>query len=257
MSLILEALKKSEAERRLGRAPGLMTPVLEPVRERSRFGLVLTMLAVAGVAAGGAWWMARRDVPVVVQEPVAVPAPAVVVTGTRVPDPEPAVAVAREPATAPAPATRRETVVPRSDPAFAANAQERESRAMPASDNMPPPMLPAPALDRAAPARSEAARVAPPPAPAPTPPPEPVAEVPAEPYVPSLAHLPASERQDLPPLRLSMHVFNEVPANRFVIIDGRRYGEGQSITQGLVVANIRRDGVVLERSDQRFLLPRP
>ena len=28
MSLILEALKKSEAERRLGQAPGLMTPML-------------------------------------------------------------------------------------------------------------------------------------------------------------------------------------------------------------------------------------
>lgn len=54
-----------------------------------------------------------------------------------------------------------------------------------------------------------------------------------------------------------MHVFNEAPVNRFVIIDGRRYGEGQSITQGLLVATIRRDGVVLERSGQRFLLPRP
>lgn len=84
-----------------------------------------------------------------------------------------------------------------------------------------------------------------------------MAEAPAEPFVPNLRHLSTSEREALPPLRLSMHVFNTTPAGRFVIIDGQRYTEGQSIAQGLMVAEIRRDGVVIERSGQRFLLSRP
>ncbi len=244
MSLILEALKKSEAERRLGRAPGLMTPALEPVRERGRLGLVLAMLAIAALAAGGAWWLARRDVPAAAQMPAAAPAPQAVAPEARPPAPVPAVAAVRHPP----PAPRHEAVPARSDPTFDANAQERESRAVPASNTVPPPMAPVPVPERTPPVRPETL---------PMPPPAPVAEAPAEPYVPSLAHLPAAERQDLPPLRLSMHVFNAAPASRFVIIDGRRYGEGQSIVQGLLVADIRRDGVVLERNGQRFLLPRP
>ena len=67
MSLILEALKKSEQQRRLGEAPTLGSPVVSTRRRHS----VLPVLAVLIViAAGAGWWMTRQPAP-----PPATPAP--------------------------------------------------------------------------------------------------------------------------------------------------------------------------------------
>jgi general secretion pathway protein B len=91
---------------------------------------------------------------------------------------------------------------------------------------------------------------APPVAAAPTP-------APSEPPLPSLAQLPADERARLPPLKLSMHVYGDDPAQRFVILDGQRLGEGASPAAGVVLEQIRRDGLVLSVNGQRLLLARP
>jgi general secretion pathway protein B len=92
-----------------------------------------------------------------------------------------------------------------------------------------------------------AAQPAPPPAPF-QPPPE---------ALPSLASLDAGTRSQLPPLKLSMHVYAEEPAQRFVILDGRRLGEGASPHAGVVLEEIRRDGLVLSVDGRRLLLARP
>jgi len=44
--------------------------------------------------------------------------------------------------------------------------------------------------------------------------------------------------------------------DRVVLIDGRRVREGDEISPGLRLLEIRRDGSVLELDGQRFLLPR-
>ncbi|WP_146907237.1 general secretion pathway protein GspB [Arenimonas daejeonensis] len=75
--------------------------------------------------------------------------------------------------------------------------------------------------------------------------------------LPRLAELPASDRAQLPPLKLSMHVYAEDPAQRFVILDGKRLHEGASPAAGLVLEQIRRDGLVLSVNGQRVLLARP
>lgn len=75
--------------------------------------------------------------------------------------------------------------------------------------------------------------------------------------MPTLSSLGAAERAQLPPLRLSMHVYAAEPAQRFVILDGQRLGEGASPAPGLVLEQIRRDGLVLSVDGQRLLLPRP
>src|SRR5437868_15498343 len=60
MSLILEALKKSEAKRRLGEAPDIGTPFATPRRR----GRALPLLVCAIVAAGGlGWWWLRYPMP--------------------------------------------------------------------------------------------------------------------------------------------------------------------------------------------------
>jgi len=60
MSLILEALKKSEAKRRLGEAPDIGTPFATPRRR----GRALPLLVFAIVVAGAfGWWLLRHPTP--------------------------------------------------------------------------------------------------------------------------------------------------------------------------------------------------
>jgi len=75
--------------------------------------------------------------------------------------------------------------------------------------------------------------------------------------LPMLRDLPAEDRAALPPLKLSMHVYAVHPAERFVLVDGRRYSEGMAVANGLVLEEIRRDGVVLAFRGHRFVLQRP
>jgi general secretion pathway protein B len=49
-----------------------------------------------------------------------------------------------------------------------------------------------------------------------------------------------------------MHVYAAQPAARFVLIDGRRYREGQDIATDLRLERITADGVVLSYQGQPF-----
>lgn len=82
------------------------------------------------------------------------------------------------------------------------------------------------------------------------------APAPAE-ALPRLADLAAADRASLPPLKLTMHVFADDPAARFVILDGRRLGEGAMVADGIVLRGIDRDGVVIEAQGRALRLPRP
>ena len=79
---------------------------------------------------------------------------------------------------------------------------------------------------------------------------------PADEALPSLAVLDSITRGTLPPLKLSMHVWGQEPGKRFAIVDGQRVAEGALLGNG-VVEQIRRDGVVINVNGQRLLLPKP
>ena len=51
-----------------------------------------------------------------------------------------------------------------------------------------------------------------------------------------------------------MHMWNEAADRRFVILDGRRIAEGDRVGAARV-AEIRRDGVILDWNGQRLELP--
>lgn len=273
MSLILEALKKSEAERRLGHLPDLMTPASDTVSGAGRawlpgflLGLAMALLLVAGLA--GWWWWATRDnvaseMPIAETVGAAADAPAPAVDSDRHAPRQDIAESARSPASAPRPAPSAAvtpaqviTQVPtREDPEFAG--VERESMPMPAGSIPLPPPAPTPAAPRpvaTAPAQTPTQIPA-----APAPSTAAPAPVPAEPLeaVPLLSMLMPVQREGLPPLRLSMHVYDADPAGRFVLIDGRRYRQGDAIEGGLVVDVIRPDGALVARGSLRFLVPRP
>lgn len=74
---------------------------------------------------------------------------------------------------------------------------------------------------------------------------------------PPLDTLPLAFQQSLPPLHLDVHGYATNPADRFVVINMQRYRKGDSLKAGPKVIAIVPDGVILEYKAQQFLLPRP
>src|SRR5690606_42021499 len=64
----------------------------------------------------------------------------------------------------------------------------------------------------------------------------------------------AEGRLQLPELHLDIHVYSEKPAERFVFINMAKYKEGDTLSEGPTIREIRTDGVVLEQSGTRFLM---
>lgn len=73
--------------------------------------------------------------------------------------------------------------------------------------------------------------------------------------LPTYDSLPADLRQSLPALHLDVHGYAVKPAERFVVINLQRYRIGDSLPEGLQVADIVPQGVILEFHGTRFLLP--
>lgn len=61
---------------------------------------------------------------------------------------------------------------------------------------------------------------------------------------------------NLPHMHLDIHVYSATPAERFVFINMRRYNEGQATQEGPRVERITHDGVVMDYQGQQFLLSR-
>lgn len=92
--------------------------------------------------------------------------------------------------------------------------------------------------------------------------PEPDAEaVPAEPDLPegtiSRTDLPAAQRERIPAYRLDVHAYHSDPGRRFVLIEGQRHTEGSTLEGGFVLNEIVPQGIVIEAEGQRVLIRRP
>ena len=66
--------------------------------------------------------------------------------------------------------------------------------------------------------------------------------------------LPESVREELPEFRITVLVYADNPADRFILLNGQRQAEGDSPSPGLEVEEIRRDGVVFTYRLYRFLV---
>lgn len=240
MSLILEALRKSEAERRRGQPPDLRIERAPAPAARRRIavppwaGIVLLALALAlGIA--GWWWLANRDDPPHPADTVAQVAPTA--TAPHTPMPASTLPAQALPARTPQPAPQAST-----DPAPATTAPAQPvqaqgtspSAAIPEQETAPPAAKPAnkptPAMASPAPVPANAGQAM------------------------GLAELDPGTRNALPPLKLTMHMWNEDPSRRFVILDGQRLGEGDRIGEASVT-RIERDGVLLDWQGRGIRVP--
>jgi general secretion pathway protein B len=73
--------------------------------------------------------------------------------------------------------------------------------------------------------------------------------------LPTIGELQASGRS-FPPMRLDIHSFADKPGERFVFVNMRKYGEGQTLQEGPAIERITSEGVILNQQGLRFLLPR-
>lgn len=252
MSLILEALKKSERQRQVGSVPTLATPPMTRKRKRSILPWLMTAIAVAAVAG---WWMSREEMP----------APTPLPAGTIASAP-PLAAAAKKPevpmtTVAPPPAA----VVPATPPPSAAGMTEDQLakaaaliaaaaplNPSPSATQSPAPIAPAttpPASGAVSPEQlaPATAALAPPVA---APPPSATASL------PKLWELPYEKRKDIPALVMSLQVYAADPAQRFAIINDERHVEGDSLGEGLKLQEITPDGLIVEYRGERFLFPR-
>jgi general secretion pathway protein B len=286
MSLILEALKKSERQRRLGESPSLGSPIMAVRRRRSMLPILIGLIAVGLLAF---WWL-RRDVGSAETQPVAATTSPV---GTAMPERSgPSgkaadgttfndAAIAPNPPAAP-PMTRVARDKPRASPPVNADSQRREKirsgelvaanaeagaaatikESEPVSAGDPAALAAAMARAGRPPASTDSENTSPgrasdtarqtvkPAADVVKP-----ASVGSGESMKLMWELPLATRRNLPEIKLSMHVFAREPAQRFVIINGERRAEGDDV-EGLKLIEIRTDGVVFESDGVRFLYPR-
>ena len=280
MSLILEALRKSEAERRRGQVPDLHAapaPGAAPLRDELPTWLWLALAIATAAVLALALWLAGSAPPL--------PSPA-----PEVPVAAPGLSVDRSLDADGDAGTRDEPIG--TDGSSGTPEDRASAGALPTLSPPPgrqPDAAPTPAAAAATgasttPARAQAAATAagpaaaaPAPAPATSPAPTPaVAATPARTRGPDaavstsaavapvaatpaasplrLSDLSAAQRQQLPPLKMSMHMYS--PTQRFAIIDGSRVGQGDRIGDA-VVEEITATGVLLDWQGLRLQIPLP
>lgn len=241
MSLILEALRRSEAQRRSGRPPALHDPSLPPARqsERPRLAIGIALGIGLGLAVGiGLWLVFDRHTgsaasPSQADDRAADAAP----VGPSFP-PAASPAAALPAGASPAAALVRELDAPAQAPAAPAATPAPATTAGPAATADP-----APVPDRATEPATTTVGTG-------------VAEaMPADDAL-DLNRLDAASRALLPPLRVSMHVYDPDPMRRFVLIDGRRLREGEALTPELRLVAIERDGLRFDWRGRALHRPR-
>lgn len=225
MSFILDALRKSEAARRRSEAPDLfatMPQTAEPEHARRTWPL----WAAAGIGVlsliAAIWLVAQRPAVPPSTAPGTTRVDAAKAPTLEAPPPPPAAPIAASPAADSPPVVER--------PGTQAPPVTTPAPVETASVNSPPAASPPIATPRE--------RASPPPAATPPLPP------PANDQPIALADLDPATRNQLPPLKLSMHLWNDTPSGRFVILDGQRLKEGDVLGE-VVVERITRDGAVL------------
>ena len=290
MSLLLDALRKSEDQRRKGELPTLdqplkAAPVAATAPRRILMPPLLMMIVLAIVLA---WWLNRPSEDEFGIAPSADSGPASSSTAGEVPpvptSPPAVLATQSRPASSEQPAAVSEASSP--DMVDAAESDANAVNEPGSSEDqdaiygqladMPAPVNAVPAGQAVAAAEPDTADPQPvietqesvPETIVPNPmetaqveqslanETEPQAE-PVEPPVSSFIYaweLPLEARQDFPDLDVAVHVFALDPASRFVLINGERYGEGDRLAPGVVLNEITREGAMVDFRNYRILL---
>ena len=244
MSLILDALKKAEQDRHAGQAPVLDEMLVRPTRLAARrphhqqqdmllVAAITTAVLFAG--AGIVYWLWPSAAPAPISQP-AMHAPVIEPAPVEVSTPAPALRVDPERLQAPI------TDVPE-DQLDIADTGASEATTM--DDLEGDSTLSARRKPQVSNVPAESA-------------PQPVP--PVEPAVPSarpLKQMPPSFRSEFPKLVVEVHVYDDNPLRRFILVNSKKYRETDTLLEGPRVVEIAPDGVVVDYRGSQVLLELP
>lgn len=238
MSDILDALRRAERERRLGQTPTVESLAYHATPPRTPRKLRGAWLLAAGTLVITATALAVLFVPRHETRP-AEPAAAVSEVAPVVP-PQPA--PVRPAPRAEIPAIEDSEMISSLEDLDATEAEDESAEA---ADGAPPPLRSIqlnPEDIAATPAAEPAlAPVEPPPA-------NPPAAIP-------LRDMPAAYRSQFPAITLDIHVYDADPARRWIMVNGQRYRESDTLPAGPRLAQITADGAVFDYHGAEVLLP--
>lgn len=254
MSYILEALRRAERERQLGQPPTVQTlahSTAWPPPARHRWlvrGLLAACTLLLIVLALWGWLRPGTQAAPVAPAVVVVPPP------SAAPPTASVAAVAAAPATSVTDMAEAAAVIDTTadlaslddvTATFGSDSGERTVTVKPQGPSASAATAPAPASATVTPGETAAApvhnNV------------ETLTLAPAQPRL--LRDMPAGYRAGFPAISMDVHVYNEEPARRWVMVGGRRYGEGDSLPAGPRIAEIVSDGVILEHGGERVRVP--
>jgi len=217
VSYILDALRKSDQQRRRGTAPTLLAVQATAVAPKPpaflAYGLLATVLVGAGMVIG--WlrpWQPEQAAPgsaelVAVKPPASTPRQPASAPPAMAPQPKPELQL------------RNATPPSQAAPALVPTKPQRPERAKPKTDGTPRGI------------GADAARVR---------------------TVISMAELPLSVQQELPAMTISVHAYSGNPANRLVGINNRMLREGEYLVPGLKLEQITPDGMIFGYKEYSF-----
>jgi len=227
MSFILDALKKSESDRQQQNRPDIMkVPAGSDKSSSSRWLLIVGILLLVNVVVLS-YVILRSDAPEPATTRAAVEDRQALPDDTKTVDAEPFRDLVAN--------ARRDKTDAGSPPAVETAPQPRMIGAPAAAAPVQAPTQP----DNAATTR----RTAPPPSRNPD-------------VYKTFNQVRLDGSVQLPELHLDIHVYNDNPGDRFVFINMNKYKEHATLSEGPSVSEIVPEGVVLEFSGTRFLLPR-
>lgn len=247
MSFILEALKKSERERKAGKVPDLSSVVHEP-RRRPVPWLLLTLVVLGVVnALGLGYWLYQGQAPdrPLQAESVSPKEPPLLSHEVTKDPPVPKLSGSSQ--DVPAPVSK---ALPPTYPSERANGTP-SAESVPSPWRADVPLLRAPVPepeDERVDAELEAEGVDP------SPPSALLRR--QEGHYPLAGELPFEIRQKLPSFRITMFAFDEQPKERFVIVNMKKLKVGDLLPGGILIIDIRAEDLVAEIDGQKFRIPR-
>lgn len=228
MSYILEALKKSQAERQLGELPSIHAPQVQlhdgaasASARRTPVWLALGGVTVAVAAALLLWqpWQADAAAPAAAAVVPAVLAQAV---------PAPLPVAAPPAAVTPAPVAAFVPPAATAAPVHHARPVAEPKQETPGQAVSPPVAAPAPAV---------------PPTPA------------AEESVPGMRDLPEPIQRQIPAIAIGGYIYSKNPADRLLLIDKVLRHEGEELAPGLVLEKLQPKAAIFSFKGYRYRVP--
>jgi len=224
MSFILDALRKSENQRQRNTTPGIADArVSARSDKRSYWKVVVGVLVALNAALLLALWLrpGEQAPTATVRQPASRP-PA---------QSAPAAANRRLTQAMPSPETRT-TTEPSSAVPAPAGSPSSSAPTRPPETTAPAYTTPAPTAINSSNAPSQSSSI------------------------PSLETLQLQGIITLPPQRVDLHVYSDIPADRLVFINMKKLREGDQLTDGPVIQEITPDGIIMTHNGSRFFMSR-